>query len=154
MISNIIFIVLLIAGAYCAFKISAADFSRRIIPDVYLFPLILIGLLIVAFFPWFINMGESAIAGAFGYGLGAVIGFIFERFKKTSNDYPPIGMGDIKLLAVGGIWLGMTGLAIAIIFSCLFGWIWGHYKKQKFIPFAPFFFAGSFIALIAMSFLI
>lgn len=146
--------ILIFGALYCVYKISVADFQRRIIPDVYLFPLILIGFIITSCFSWLISPAEAAISGAFAYGLGAITGFVFEKAKKTKTDYPPIGMGDVKLLAAGGIWLGTTSLAIAIIIATIIGGIWGYKKKQKFIPFAPFFFIGAIIALIIMLFLI
>lgn len=152
MLYNIIYAVLLLAGCYCAFKMSQADLRRRIIPDVYLWPFMLIGLIIVCYFPWISTPGESVVAAAFGYLMGAFIGFIFEKTKlgKKNPDYAPIGFGDVKLLAAGGIWLGTTGLAMAIIISCVIGGIWGLRKKQKYIPFAPFFFVGVIIALISL----
>lgn len=147
-------ILLLSAAGFCAYKMSVADLRRRIIPDVYLFPFMLIGLIVVAFFPWFTTPGDSAIAATFGYGLGTIIGHTFEKIKKQPGDYSPIGLGDVKLLGAGGIWLGLTGLAIAIVVSCILGGIWGLVKKQKYIPFAPFFLVGAIIALFIMFFLI
>jgi len=121
------------------------DWRKRIIPDVYLFPFLLIGLIIVAFFPWFFDIGTAAIAASIGYVLSLGMGW---AFKKKSPE--AIGLGDVKLLAAGGIWLGITGLAIALITACVLGGIWGLRKKQKFIPFAPFFFAGVLVAIISM----
>ena len=141
----------------CAYKISAADFRRRIIPDTYLCPLFLIGLITTTFFPfWFIDTASGVIGAVFGYALGAIVGIVFEQIinKKNKKAPAPIGMGDIKLLATGGIWLGTTGLAIALIVSCIIGGIWGALKKQRFIPFAPFFVIGAILALIIMAFLV
>lgn len=144
-----IFIILLLAAVFCAVMMCRQDLKNRIIPDIYLFPFMLIGLLVVAFFPWFFDFGESVIAGSIGYGLGIIMGMLF---KKKSPD--AIGMGDVKLMAVGGIWLGVSGLAISLIISCVLGGVWGMLKKQKFIPFAPFFFFGAICSLIIMRVLI
>ncbi|MBN1324739.1 MAG: prepilin peptidase [Alphaproteobacteria bacterium] len=154
MFYHLILGILLLAGAYCAFQMSVADLRRRIIPDVYLFPFVILGLLVVTFFPWISSPSDSVIAAAFGYALGTIVGFVFEKFKKQKGEFSPIGMGDVKLLAAGGIWLGMTGLATAIAISCIIGGIWGLHKKQKYIPFAPFFFVGGILTLIALRFLI
>lgn len=150
----LIFAILLLVATWCAFQMSVADFRRRIIPDVYLFPFMIIGLVVVTFFPWVSSPSDSVIAAAFGYLMGTVIGFAFERIKKNKSEFSPIGMGDVKLLAAGGIWLGMTGLATAIIISCVIGGIWGLCKKEKYIPFAPFFFIGGILSLIAVRFLV
>ncbi|MCL1892141.1 MAG: A24 family peptidase [Alphaproteobacteria bacterium] len=149
---NIIFILLLLCAAFCAVMMSIHDWRARIIPDVWLFPFLLIGLLVVGFFPWFFDTSEAIIAAAVGYVLSFGMGIVFEKIKKTKNS--PVGLGDVKLLAAGGVWLGVTGLAIALVVSTLLGGIWGLRAKQKFIPFAPFFFAGMICALIALLFLI
>ena len=157
MIFNLFWALLFIGAAWCSWRISAADFRRRIIPDVYLVPLFLIGLLVTAFFPhWICGLHDSVIGATLGYALGSIIGYIFDRIgrKKDPKSDTPIGMGDIKLLATGGLWLGTNGLAIALVLACIFGGIWGKRKKQKFIPFAPFFIAGAILALIAMAFLV
>lgn len=158
MFYHLFFIVLIAGAAWCAWRISVADMRRRIIPDAYLFPLMLAGLLILAFFGdrWVCGVGDAAIGAAFGYALGAGIGAVFEYIQSRRNPdaQTPIGFGDIKLLAVGGLWLGVGGLAWALIASCAFGAIWARVNKAKFIPFAPFFIAGSILTLIGMFFLV
>lgn len=147
---SLIKITLLTISLFCIYKISIADFRRRIIPDVYLYPLTLIGLLFVSYSP-ITDYYQSSISAIIGYTLGILIGFLF---KKKDTD-APIGMGDIKLLACGGIWLGINGLAVAIVISSILASIWGIIKKQKYIPYAPFFFIGSFISyLISYLFLL
>ena len=131
MIYNIFFSLVLIGAIFCAFRMATADFRRRIIPDVYLFPFMFAGLLTVTFFPWPVTIGDSVVGGAMGYCLGLIIGFIFERIKKDPK-YPPIGMGDIKLLGAGGIWLGTMGLSIAMIISCVLAFLWNWRKKEKY----------------------
>ena len=153
-----LFLTLLFAGAIgCAIAISVADFRRRIIPDAYLCPLFLSGLVTTAFFPyWIIDITTGVIGAVTGYILGAGVGIIFEKIvnKKNRKAPAPIGMGDIKLLSTVGIWLGTTGIAIALIVACIIGGIWGAHKHQRFIPFAPFFVLGAILALIVMTFLI
>jgi prepilin signal peptidase PulO-like enzyme (type II secretory pathway) len=189
---TIILTLLLILAGFCAVMMSVHDWRARIIPDVYLFPFMLIGLIVVVFFPWFFSIAESVIAAVIGYGLSFGTGWIFRKFAerraktpsgvredvnsyklkdnipttnyqlptstpcalRSANFIEPIGLGDVKLLAAGGVWLGITGLAIALIVSCVAGGIWGLRRKQKFIPFAPFFFVGMICAFIALWFLI
>lgn len=155
-IHNIGFVAALSAAAWCAWKISTTDLKRRIIPDAYLFPLMLIGLVITVFFPWICTPKMSVLGGVFGYGLGALVGYIFDRAAQKNNPKSPapIGMGDIKLLGVGGIWLGPTGLSIALILACISGAIWSYVRHQRYIPFAPFFICGGILALLSMSFLL
>jgi len=157
MIFYLFWLTIFATAIVCTYKISATDFRRRIIPDAYLCPLFLTGLITTTFFPrWFIDITTGVIGAVLGYALGAIIGIIFEQIinKKNKKAPAPIGMGDIKLLATGGIWLGTNGLAFALIVSCIIGGIWGVRKKQHFIPFAPFFVIGAILALITMAFLV
>lgn len=157
MIFYIFFIALLTAALYCAIKISIADFQRRIIPDAYLFPLMLIGLIFLVFFPIFpTQMSDAVIAATFGYIITATIGALYEHqlSRRNNSTLSPIGMGDIKLIGVGGLWLGTTGLSIALIISCIIGAIWARKNKQRYIPFAPFFLLGGFLSFIITTFLL
>jgi len=172
-----ILFILYAAALFCAIMLSIADFRHRIIPDAFLFPMMLIGLFLVAFRPFgFVGLPwvsggvmESVLAALIGYAMGVVINAIFKIIKKNkeqgtgnkklsssnlkpqtlnlADDYEPIGFGDVKLLATGGIWLGVTGLSVALVSACVFGLIWGMRRKQRFVPFAPFFFMGAVIAI-------
>ena len=144
---------LLLGALFCVWRISVADFRRRIIPDAYLFPLLLLGLIVIHFFPWICTSAESVVGAVMGYTLASIIGVIFEYFSKDKLN-TPIGMGDIKLLSVAGLWLGTTGLAIALIFACIFGAVWARNKKQRFIPLAPCLFMGGFLSFIVIIFLL
>ena len=151
----IFFVFLLLLTAYCGTKIYIADFRRRIIPDVYLFPLLLTGLVLTTFYQWPISISDAIIGGVFGYTISTVIGLIFDwRTQKNSKNIAPIGMGDIKLITTGGIWLGTSGLATTLIIACILGTIWGRRHHQRFIPFAPFFLIGAILTLIAMTILL
>jgi len=153
MISYIFFYLILVGAAFCAYRISKADLKRRIIPDTYLFPFMFAGLLITTFFDWPVTTADSIIGGAMGYCLGLVVGFVFDHLQQEKQ-YPSIGFGDIKLLGVGGIWVGTIGLAISMLFSCVFAGIWYYKNKERYIPFAPFFLMGGFLSLIVIKFLL
>jgi len=138
-------IILILIAVYCALGMSIVDWRHRLIPDVYLFPFMLVGILLVAMdaLPW-TNIMYSAIAGFFGYFMAFFLNILFR--KKTKKD-DAIGMGDIKLLGASGVWLGVFGLSIALIISCILGYIWGRRNGQEFVPFAPFFFAGMLVSI-------
>lgn len=150
------FVLLLLLALYLGYQISRADMRRRIIPDGYLFPLLIIGAIVVKFFPWTHDIGAGIIGMTFGYMLAAIIGLIFDKIMSKHNPSAdaPIGMGDIKLISVGGLWCGPTGLAIALVLACIFGMAWAYRKKQRFIPFAPFFISGGILSLIIINFLL
>ena len=154
MISYIFFFLILIGSAFCAYRMATIDLKRRLIPDVYLFPFMFAGLLLTTFFMWPTTVADSVVGGAMGYCLGLIVGFLFEHFQKGEDKYPPIGLGDIKLLGAGGIWLGTFGLGIAMIIACAFSCLWVSKNKKRYIPFAPFFLMGLFLSLIIIQFLI
>ena len=155
-IIDMMFWLLLALAIYLCVKIATADMRRRIIPDAYLFPLMIIGAIMTTFFPWPHDIGAGVIGMTFGYIMAAVIGLIFDWFMTRRNPVAetPIGMGDIKLIAVGGLWCGPVGLGIALVLACIFGAAWAYRKKQKFIPFAPFFIIGAILALIIIAVLL
>lgn len=128
------------------------DLRSRIIPDVYLFPFFLSGLLLSDRLPWVTGgLYESVIAAAIGYVFGFTLNMAFKFLRrKKKDDYDPIGMGDVKLIAAGGAWLGLMGLFTAIVISCIAGAIWGATRKEKYIPFAPFFFVGGILSAIIL----
>lgn len=156
MIWQIFFIILLAVALWCAWKISVADLRRRIIPDAYLWPLFLIGLLITNWWPWIISPRMAATSAVFGYALAAGVGFIFDVIRRRTNPNAetPIGLGDIKLIATGGLWLGIQGLGLALIVACITGGAWARAKHLRYIPFAPFFVVGAILSLITMAFLL
>ena len=150
------FIMLILLALYLCGKIYIADMRRRIIPDAYLFPLLILGAIITTFFPWPHDIVAGVIGMTFGYIMATVIGLIFSKIisRRDPHAESPIGMGDIKLIAVGGLWCGPMGLAISLVFACIFGAAWAYREKQKFIPFAPFFIIGGILSLIIISFLV
>ena len=85
MIFYIFFALVLIGAIFCAVRMATADFKRRIIPDVYLFPFLFAGLLTTTFFPWPVTISDSVIGGAMGYCLGLIVGFIFDKIKQNEK---------------------------------------------------------------------
>jgi prepilin signal peptidase PulO-like enzyme (type II secretory pathway) len=111
------------------FFIAWKDISERTIPDVWLWPLLLCGLCAHGGDP------ETAIAAISGY----ILGFCLMAATAKRN---ALGYGDVKLLAVAGLWTGIDGLSWGVVCACALGIIWGLAKRQRYIPFAPFLFLG------------
>jgi prepilin signal peptidase PulO-like enzyme (type II secretory pathway) len=119
--------------------IAAADARRRLIPDEWLWPLLLAGLYL------FGGEGDHIAAAILGYA----IGFAMMRALRGKE---ALGYGDVKLMAAAGLWLGINGLSFAVVCACILGIAWGLWKKQRYVPFAPFLFMGAAANYLVMSY--
>jgi leader peptidase (prepilin peptidase)/N-methyltransferase len=127
------------------------DLRHKIIPDVISLPGILVGLVAVSVFRLNgISWKDSVIGLMLGGGLLFLIGVSYEWLRKKEG----MGMGDVKLLAMIGAWMGYMALPYIILISSLTGIIIGGgslllSKKdlgQK-IPFGPFLVLGTLMTL-------
>jgi leader peptidase (prepilin peptidase)/N-methyltransferase len=128
--------------------VSFIDLQHQIIPDVISLPGILIGI-VQSFTPWRTVPWMDAVIGAAAGG-----GFLFAvawGFKKwTGKD--GMGLGDVKLLAMIGAWMGWRVLPFIILLSSLSGILIGggalllaRKGLRVRIPFGPFLSIGAFL---------
>ncbi|MDR0803584.1 MAG: A24 family peptidase [Rickettsiales bacterium] len=143
--NDLYYIPLFALAAVCVFMMSRTDLRHQIIPDVWLFPFFIIGLMAAPMLPWITGgITESVFAAAIGYAFGFVIKVIFDRFVARES----LGLGDVKLFAAGGAWLGLGAFPIAIVAASVLAGVWGIRHKMRAVPYAPFFFAGMLIAIV------
>ena len=124
--------------------VAGIDLDHRIIPNKILLPAAIWGLIAtVAFRPD--NIDDSLIAG----------GIAFSALLLAALVYPAgMGMGDVKLAGVMGIYLG-SGVAPAMLSAFLAGSIVGLLiiaregkdARKKGVPFGPFLAFGGLIGL-------
>ncbi len=132
---------------FCAslIVISFIDLRHQIIPDVISLPGIAVGLAFSIFFgytPWL----ESLIGILVGGGCLYLIAVAFEWLTGKEG----MGIGDVKLLAMIGAWMGWKALPFIMLFSSLMGIILGgsslllsRQGLQAKIPFGPFLALGA-----------
>lgn len=127
--------------------LSYIDLRSFRLPDVITLPLILVGLCFNGFSPLRFVTIEDALWGAFlGYLVLWFLNALYRFIKKQDG----IGMGDAKLLAALGAWLGWAVLPslllIASFAGIIGGFIYLQWKRQNprnAFPFGPFLaFAG------------
>lgn len=96
--------------------LSVIDLRVFRLPDWGTLPLIFIGLTLSAF--GLTGSLWAHLAGAF-LGLGAIwsIAWAYRRLRSREG----IGLGDAKLLAAAGAWLGAASLPSVLLLGCLFG---------------------------------
>lgn len=124
---------------FCCFVVHAwIDFEHQILPDsitIYLAAIFLAN----AFFyqSWQYWLSGMLIGGIFP----ALVAYGFYLWKKVVG----LGMGDIKLYAALGIYLGPMGIIANIFLSCLLGSLVGimlvllkRMAKNHPMPFGPF----------------
>lgn len=123
------------------------DFRSFLLPDIITLPLVAfgIGFNSVSNYP-FVNLWQSVLGATLGYLCLWVLNRLYRCHQKRDG----IGMGDAKLLAGLGAWLGWEALPaillIASITGLIGGLLWLKLNKQDFasaFPFGPFIcFAG------------
>jgi prepilin signal peptidase PulO-like enzyme (type II secretory pathway) len=115
------------------------DVRTRTLPDMITAPLLVVGVTVNAFHVF------TGIAGAIE---GAAVGFGLlwgaNHLYRSCRNKHAIGVGDMKLAAAAGAWLGVAGIwqALAIASVCMFAWglatrIRAGVSAQGAVPFGP-----------------
>jgi leader peptidase (prepilin peptidase)/N-methyltransferase len=89
------------------------------LPDILTLPLIAAGLVV----SWFLPERDLL-----GHAIGAVAGFAsfwsIAFFYRAARGQDGLGMGDVKLAAAAGAWLGWQALAFVVLIACAVGLVW------------------------------
>jgi leader peptidase (prepilin peptidase)/N-methyltransferase len=141
-----------LVGVVLAFALawaSVVDIDRFILPDLITLGLVLAGLGVA------LMLGPEAllhraIGAVAGYGVLAGLALWYRRVRKREG----LGLGDAKLLAAAGAWLGWAALPAVLLLASLsalvlFG-LWslraGRIDASTPLPFGPFIAAGFWLA--------
>ncbi|MBL8688538.1 MAG: prepilin peptidase [Rhodospirillaceae bacterium] len=88
------------------------DLRRQLLPDALVWPLLPLGLLQA----WLVGDIPAAVAGAvFGGGLLWLVRAIHRRIRGREG----LGLGDVKLMAAGGAWVGAAGIGPVLLVAAL-----------------------------------
>jgi leader peptidase (prepilin peptidase) / N-methyltransferase len=121
--------------------LSAIDLSTYRLPDWLTLPLAAFGLLatpiVLEAQPWW-----QVASAALGFALMAGIALIYRKLRGRDG----LGLGDAKLLAAAGAWLGAEALPSVLLWACgsailallLRAWRTGARSAEMPIPFGPF----------------
>ena len=127
--------------------LSYIDLRSFRLPDFVTLPLILTGIVFNLLSPVGFTDTSSAVIGAvLGYGSLWLLNHLYRLTKKQDG----IGMGDAKLLAALGAWLGWAALPSILLIASISGLIggliylrWRKKSTHHAFPFGPFLaFAG------------
>jgi leader peptidase (prepilin peptidase) / N-methyltransferase len=94
------------------------DWDHRIIPDQISLSGAILGCLVA---PWGLGLGAALAGLAAGAGALFVTGLAYEKLRGR----PGMGLGDVKLAAMLGAFLGLKGVALTVILASLVGSILG-----------------------------
>jgi len=145
---DLIRLLLILVLAYLAY----IDLRTFRLPDLITLPLIFLGLCFNSFSNLqFVDPQESILGALLGY----LSLWLLNRIYRYIRSQDGIGMGDAKLLAGLGAWLGWHALPsilfIASAFGIIGGMLWLRINKQKHgspFPFGPFLIFAGIIELL------
>lgn len=97
------------------------DWDHQILPDVITLPMIVVGVASSLLRGAIVGWKESVVAAAFGYLAFYVIAEGYARLRGIEG----LGMGDWKLAALLGSFLGFRSLLLVIFLASLSGLVYG-----------------------------
>lgn len=146
---------LVLLGWFLA-ALAVIDARAFILPDLLTLPLILLGVLQAALLAYggpadrLMEAGFSALAAAIGFVFLAGLARLFRALRGIEG----LGLGDAKLLAAAGAWLGVAALPSVILLAAL-GALCGTAVQRRLggvaidartpIPFGPYLAAATWI---------
>jgi len=142
---------LMICLVFTLLPVAAVDFQMQKIPNQFLLAALVVRIML--YVPEFLLDFQKALFGIKEDILAAVImgGFFFVLFLVFKNS---IGMGDVKLFALMGLYQGLESVINSIFFSLFASFfvaiillITKKKKRTDAIPFGPCIFLGTMIAL-------
>lgn len=137
--------------------LSAIDLEHQIIPDLITYPLAAFGLALIA---W-VGLGAGVAPGrlALRVAVGAAAGggslWLLGLLGRLALRKEAMGMGDVKLMAAAGIWLGWEMTLFAVFLGALSGaaaalvlLLAGRKQMGQRLPFGPFLSLGIWVSLL------
>ncbi len=122
--------------AVCIVILTVTDLEHQIIPDQIQWAMAVLAILWHALTPAG-NLWDAGIGLLAGGGFGWALQNGYKLLRKRDG----LGTGDVKFLAVAGLWLGPLGLVPLFLYSGILGiitaLIWRMLGKGPIFPFGP-----------------
>jgi leader peptidase (prepilin peptidase) / N-methyltransferase len=121
---------------------SALDFRERRLPDIITLPLVVVGLGLQFYLGGF----DQLWLGVLGAGLGFLAFWTIAKLYRVTRGVDGLGLGDAKLLAAAGAWLGPVFLAPVVFVGAMLALLYVQVLRlggeavssQMIVPFGPF----------------
>ena len=132
--------------------LGAIDAEHLLLPDRLTLPGIVAGLALQPWLDWGVGLRAALIGAALGAGLLLALWAAWLAIRREEG----MGLGDVKMLALIGAFLGFKGVLVALFFGALAGAatglvlmrLQGAGMKSK-LPFGTFLALGGLLALFA-----
>lgn len=129
----------LLASALVA--LTVIDIESYRLPDALTLPLALAGLGFTALFDWD-SLLAHLVGALVGYAALSLVAALYQHLRGRAG----LGLGDAKLLAAAGAWLGAPGLPMVILIASLSALAWvgalalrgRAVTRTTVLPFGPF----------------
>ncbi len=136
--------------------ITFIDIEHFLILDKITYPSMVVGLIVCLIKKDLFGGGIGLLVGAgIIYGIVVVSAIILKMINHPCKDEGGMGLGDVKLGGVMGVFLGWKFILIALFLACLFGSIIGLFlillklkKRTDYIPFGPYLAVGSLVVVL------
>lgn len=114
------------------------DLETSLLPDRLTLPLLVLVIIASLFGYGNVSAHEALLAVATGFGLP----WLLDRLYYWRHGKPGMGMGDMKLFAATGAWLGLEALFQVMLIACLLAIVSALYllrrKAGEAFPFGPY----------------
>ena len=99
--------------------LATVDMLALRLPDLLTLPLIAAGLVVSWFLP-----ERDLLGHAIGAAVGLAAFWSIAMLYRAMRGQEGLGMGDMKLAAAAGAWLGWQALAFVVLLACAVGLVW------------------------------
>lgn len=104
--------------------LSYIDLKEGLLPNEMVLGLVACGMIFhLSLLFYYLDMPDMALGAFIGGGLLYVIRGVSNHFYQEDA----LGLGDVKLMAAGGIWLGPEGILIAMTVGAFAGFLHGAF---------------------------
>ena len=116
---------------WCLLALAVSDLRYFLLPDFLTLPLIPAGLL-VAYCEQPDGLASRLLGAAAGFGAFAVARAAYRALRGREG----LGLGDVKLLAAAGAWVGWEGLPSVVLIAALAGLVLAALQRRAGVPLA------------------
>ncbi len=147
------------ALGWALITLAAIDLRHFLLPDALTVPLLLLGIALaaggldVSGISWPIAFSDALVGAASGFLSLALIAWVYLRLRGRAG----LGLGDAKLLAASGAWVGWQGLASVVLIAALaalaVSLALAAYKRRRpalgdRLPFGPYLALGTWLVVL------